>query len=126
MPTPPPEISDLIVDLLRYECEALKQCCLVSRSWVPSTRKHLFAKITFRDFPDFVRWRDTFPDPTNSPAYLSRALSFGSMQAVEYAVAEGMCWTRAFRNVVLLELRDGEKIFFSDLSPAPVTESLPA
>ena len=48
------------------------------------------------------------------------------MQAVEYAVAEGMCWTRAFRNVVLLELRDGEKIFFSDLSPAPVTESLPA
>ncbi|KAF9642961.1 hypothetical protein BDM02DRAFT_3104213, partial [Thelephora ganbajun] len=43
----PPEILDYIVDFLYNEPETLKQCCLVSKSWVPRTRKHLFADINF-------------------------------------------------------------------------------
>ncbi|KAF9645264.1 hypothetical protein BDM02DRAFT_3073690, partial [Thelephora ganbajun] len=43
----PPEILDYIVDLLHDEPETLKQCCLVSKSWVSRTRKHLFANVEF-------------------------------------------------------------------------------
>ncbi|KAF9643160.1 hypothetical protein BDM02DRAFT_3081141, partial [Thelephora ganbajun] len=43
----PPEILDYIIDLLHDKPETLKQCCLVSKSWVSRTRKHLFADIEF-------------------------------------------------------------------------------
>ncbi|KAF9789295.1 hypothetical protein BJ322DRAFT_1000309, partial [Thelephora terrestris] len=41
----PPEICDHIVDFLHDDPKTLKQCCLCSRSWVPRTRKHLFAVV---------------------------------------------------------------------------------
>jgi hypothetical protein len=47
-PDLPPEILDYIIDLLHDEPETLKRCCLVSKSWVPRTRKHLFADIGFQ------------------------------------------------------------------------------
>ncbi|KAF9644805.1 hypothetical protein BDM02DRAFT_3066647, partial [Thelephora ganbajun] len=43
----PPEILDYIVDFLHDTPETLKQCCLVSKSWVSRTRKSLFADIEF-------------------------------------------------------------------------------
>jgi len=42
-----PEILDLIVDHLRHQPAALKECCLASKSWVHRTRRHLFAYIEF-------------------------------------------------------------------------------
>jgi len=33
----PPEILDYIVDLLHNSPNALKECCLVSKSWIPRT-----------------------------------------------------------------------------------------
>ncbi|KAF9644814.1 hypothetical protein BDM02DRAFT_3067122, partial [Thelephora ganbajun] len=43
----PPEILDCIVDFLRDQPETLKQCCLVSKSWVSRARSHLFTNVEF-------------------------------------------------------------------------------
>ena len=73
-PTFPLEILDHIVDLLHDNTEALKQCCLVSKSWIPRTQRHLFAHIQFLR-NRLKLWKVTFPDPTNSPAYHTRTLT---------------------------------------------------
>ncbi|KAF9642569.1 hypothetical protein BDM02DRAFT_3078319, partial [Thelephora ganbajun] len=52
----PPEIFDYIVDFLHDTPETLKQCCLVSKSWVPRTRKYLFADIEFFTESDLEAW----------------------------------------------------------------------
>lgn len=70
----PHEILDYIIDILHDEPETLKQCCLVSRSWVPRTRKHLFADIKLHSPNNLKSWMKTFPDPVNSPAYHACAL----------------------------------------------------
>jgi len=71
----PPEILDLTVDHLHDEPIALKACCLVSKSWVPRTREHLFARVEFRgtELP-VERWKKNFPDPSNSPVHHTRTL----------------------------------------------------
>jgi hypothetical protein len=70
-----PELLDLIADLLHDKEDALKNCCLVSKSWIPRTRQHLFANVEFRTAKDLQSWKDTFPDPSTSPAYYTRTLS---------------------------------------------------
>ncbi|KAF9789340.1 hypothetical protein BJ322DRAFT_530596 [Thelephora terrestris] len=80
----PPEICDHIVDFLHGDPNTLKQCCLCSRSWVPRTRKHLFAVV--RLYPqDIMRWKKTFLDPSNSPAHHTHTLSVNSLKAVTLA-----------------------------------------
>ena len=68
MPSPwpylPLETLDYIVDLLHDESPALKECCLVSKSWIPRTRRHLFAHIRFYSADNLKSWKKTFPDPT--------------------------------------------------------------
>lgn len=74
-PNLPPEILDYIVDLLHKNPEALHRCCLVSKSWVPRTRKHLFANIKFGSDDNLNSWKRNFPDPMNSPAHHARTLT---------------------------------------------------
>ncbi|KAJ7785009.1 hypothetical protein DFH07DRAFT_1054480 [Mycena maculata] len=45
----PPELEDLIVDHMRGQNDALATCGLVSRSWLRSSRLHLFGTVTLRD-----------------------------------------------------------------------------
>jgi len=82
--TIPPEIHDLITDHLHNDPTALKACCLVSKSWIHRTRKHLFASLEFQLIhplddshpmgPCVESWKKTFPDPANSPAHHTRSL----------------------------------------------------
>ena len=72
----PQEMLDDITDLLHNDRDALKWCCLVSKSWVPRTQKHLFADIKFK-FENYDKWKKTFPDPTNSPAHHTHILTVG-------------------------------------------------
>jgi len=107
-PRLPLEILDYIVDLLHDEPETLGQCCLVSKSWVSHTRKHLFVDIDLRYTGDLEAWKETFPDPMNSPAYHARSLSIGSSLFIIAADAEeddDDDWIRAFSRVVRLEVR---------------------
>ena len=45
----PPELVDVIIDFLHDEPRALKNCALVSRSWLLSSRYHLFHTYTITD-----------------------------------------------------------------------------
>ena len=90
----PPEIFDLIVGWLCNEPTALKACCLVSTSWVPRTRRHLFSLILFYEAGSNVRsWTKAFPDPFNSPAHYTRDL-----RIYEPLTAKST-WVRSFHRV---------------------------
>ena len=112
----PPELLDHTVDLLHDNTKALKECCLVSKSWIPRTRKHLFARIKFSGWKDLPLWMKMFPDPFNSPAYHTHTLTY--YQSVECSEASG--WITRFSRVVDLEvIGDGEPAFQSRGSLVP-------
>jgi len=72
----PPEMLDHIVDQMRNDPTSLKTCCLVSKSWIQRTQKHLFAHTSFHaSCPSVESWKNAFPDPTDSPAHHTRKLS---------------------------------------------------
>lgn len=95
-PCLPRETLDHVIDLLRDKPEILKECCLVSKSWVPRTQKHLFSNIHFRSASDLESWKKTFPSPTGSLAYHTHALFIGCPQAVEDLDSEEGGWIQGF------------------------------
>ena len=108
-PRLPPELFDHIVDYLHDQPEALKRCCLVSKSWIPCARKHLFREVAFRRHSKFNAWKNTFPNPANSPGYYTRSLVFQSTNPFVKMVTEDSSCFRAFRNVVQLMLWCGSR-----------------
>ena len=103
---------DYVVDLLRDTKHALKECSLVSKSWIPRTRKHLFATIDFQTEAELESWKTTFPDPPTSPACYTETLIVGCSHVVTAADGEVGGWIRGFSHVVHLEkpTRLGEDI----------------
>ena len=118
----PRETLDYIIDLLHDERETLKQCCLVSKSWAPRTRKHLFAHIRLYSASDLESWKKTFPDVTNSPGCHARGLLVGCPWLVEAADAEEGGWIRAFSGAKRLEItvRRGTGDWFLGASEDPL------
>jgi len=99
----PPEILDLIVDDLHYQSEALETCCIVSKSWIPRARKHLFAHVKFYASRSHVElWKKAFPDPSTSPAHHTRSLLICGIPVITAADAGVGGWICTFRNVVHL------------------------
>jgi hypothetical protein len=104
----PAEMLDHVVDHLHHAPDALRNCCLVSKSWVPRIRKHLFADIRFQTTENLRLWKETFPDPSMSPARYAKTLSVGCLRVAAGAgagvdVEEGG-WIRGFSRVVQLEV----------------------
>ena len=99
----PPEILDLIVDH-SYDERTLKECCLVSKSWVPRARRHLFFHIEFTPQSPVKSWIKAFPDPSTSPAHHARVLSLYCLAAVGSAGTGALAWVRTFCNVVDLRI----------------------
>jgi len=99
----PPETLNYIVDTLHNERTTLQNYCLVVKSWVPRSRKHLFAHVGFAYPRDLELWEQTFSDPSNSPAYYTRtpcwlaALTFSRWQMQK---RDG--WIQTFSHVVRL------------------------
>ena len=104
----PPETLDHIVDQILDDSfrrrDALRQCCLVSRSWVPRTRRHLFADLIFEISRDLKKWKKTFPDPSTSPAHHARTLTVYCPYAVTAEDAEEGGWIRGFYKLINLNL----------------------
>ena len=99
----PPELLDLIVDYLRNEPTALKVCCLISKSWVHCTRRHIFADVKFdRRGTDIKSWTRAFPDPSNSPAHYAHSLSICGLKSVITAVTDAHTWVHSFRRLIHL------------------------
>ena len=101
MPNPPLplELQDYIVDLLHDTRDALKSCCLVSKSWVPRTRKYLFARVSIHTPARLQSWKDTFPDPSRSPASHAKYLIVEPQDVTTADGGEGG-WISTFSRVV--------------------------
>ena len=108
-----PELLDQVVDSLCDSRDALKNCCLISKPWIPHARKHLFAKIQFRTTKDLELWKATFPDPSTSPAHYTKVLFIGVVTAA--GIGEG-CWVLAFSRVVHLKMDIPAPGFFEQTS----------
>jgi hypothetical protein len=90
----PTEILDHIVDHLHDTQDVLRNCSLVSKSWIPRTRNYLFANIAFPNVETLQSWKETFPDPSTSPAGYAKALFIDCPQ-----VATAGSWIRDFSRV---------------------------
>jgi len=98
----PCEILDHIVDLLHDSQTPLRNCCLISKSWIPRARAHLFAELNFRNAESLELWKKTFPDPLTSPTRYAKTLFVHRPQVVVAADGEAGCWVGAFPRVVCL------------------------
>jgi len=100
----PQEILDHIIDFLHNEPETLKQCCLVSKLWIPRARKHLFGRVRFTSANDLESWKKTFPDPSNSPSYYTHTLVIGRTRAIMEADSRVGGLVQTFPRIVQLRL----------------------
>jgi len=99
-PALPQEILDLIIDHLHDERVTLKTCCVVSKSCVPRTRKHLFAHVEFHHLNSPIGlWKKVFPDPSNSPAHHTHSLHVDERLTNFVKYVGVVDWIRAFHNV---------------------------
>jgi hypothetical protein len=107
MPDPylPAEMLDHVVDHLRDTKDALRNCSLVAKSWVPRTRKHLFADIEFPTAKSIQSWKEAFPDPSTSPARYTKTLFVDCPKVDTAPEAEMGCWINGFSRVEHLEVR---------------------
>lgn len=109
-PRLPQELLDLTLDLLQDTEQALKNCCLVSKSWIPRTRKYLFADIRFRTEENLESWKENFPDPSTSPSRYAKSLCVDCVNSVTAADAEVGGWITGFSRVVHFEVGDSGSI----------------
>jgi len=96
----PPEILDCIVDHLHDEPETLKQCCLVSKSWVPRSRKHLFANILFYTRRHPRAWKEAFPDLSRSPVHYTHTLAIDPLKTFAMVNAGEDAWAHILSRVL--------------------------
>lgn len=110
----PPELYDKIIDQLRDQSDALKSCSVVSKSWTPRSRHHLFSTIRFGSDLGVVAWQNKFSDACNPPAHHARTLLVRSVGVFPENPFSSLC------NVTRLSLdvhpSDGQRpISFSQL-----------
>ena len=103
-PQLPPELLDHVVDSLHDSRGALESCSLVAKTWIPRTRKHLFADIQFRTIDDLRSWKAVFPDPSTSPACYATTLFIGCPRVILAETAGEGCSLSAFSHVAHLDL----------------------
>ena len=96
----PVELLDHVVDHLHGREGALRNCCLVSKSWMPRARKHLFADIRFNTEEDLDSWKKKFPDPSISPGHYTKTLLIDCPHIFASADVEAGGWIRGFSRVV--------------------------
>ena len=100
----PPELLDHVVDNLSLTRDSLKTCCLVSKTWIPRTRRHLFANIEFLTPGHLQSWKNIFQNPSTSPARYTKALLVKHPCVVTTGDGGEDGWILAFSRVVRLEV----------------------
>ena len=102
----PPEIFDYIIDLLRNERGAVKNCCTLSKWLVPLIQRHIYSDITIKNSLKLKRWLETFPDFAKSPTYHTRSLRICSVEYLTDNDPTESRWIQSFTNVVQLEVQN--------------------
>ena len=97
------DVLELIIGNLFWERETLKACCVVSKSWVPLARQHLFHTIEFDEHNQGL-WAKAFPDPPNSPAHHTRNLTLRGLPTIAATSTQPLAWIRSFCNVLEFKL----------------------
>ncbi|KAJ7837108.1 hypothetical protein B0H13DRAFT_2677965 [Mycena leptocephala] len=113
----PPELQDLVVDHLHDQKHSLTTCGLVSKSWLRSSRHHLFGSVSLRDrnWEDFVHLLGS-PLATFAQSINSLAISVSDYDAMSPGSSSNL-------NQVILLLRT----FHEEPSfPANVLRDFPA
>ena len=105
----PPEILYLIVDHLSDEPTTLNACCVVSKSWVPCARRHLFFQVQFSWESQIKSWMKVFPDPSSSPAYYVRVLMLRSPEVVIIAGTYARACISSFCHVAKLQVNGARR-----------------
>ena len=100
----PPETLDHIVDFLHDDRKSLLRCSLVSKSWIPRTRQHLFTFVAFSSAARLESWKQMFPDASTSPARYTRRVLLKFPELVTAASTVESGWIRAFSHVIWLGL----------------------
>ena len=98
------ELLDYVVEFLCDSSDALNSCCLVSKPWIPRTRKYIFADIKFSTTKDLLSWKAMFPNPSLSPACYAKSLTMSTPDASWAARAQGGRWLSAFSRVSHFEI----------------------
>jgi len=96
------EILDHLVD---SDLRSLQACALVSKSWIPSCRRHIFHTVDLTSGM-MDRWFDTFPVPEESPAHHVRGLRV-SFEGVDWFPDKFFEHAPQFTNVQGLFLLQG-------------------
>ena len=111
----PQDIIDEILDHLAADSdfESLRACVLVSRSWVPSCRRHLFHTLDLT-WGKMDRWLYAFPVPEESPAYHFRALRI-TISGINWFPDKFFEHAPRFMNVRKLSFFGGERCLGSRL-----------
>jgi hypothetical protein len=80
MPAPylAPEVIENIINNLSDEPGTLSKCSMVSKSWIPHARKHLFAKVRFTGNSDVWSWTLLYLNPLASPSRYTKTLHLTS------------------------------------------------
>jgi hypothetical protein len=125
-PCLPPETLDYAVDFLHDEPETLKRCSLVSKSWIPRARNHLFADIKFPTAKSLESWKEAFPNPSTSAACHVKTLFIDCLQVVAAVDGEEGGWITGFSRVVHLEVGNGGLPLDESFSLAPFHGFSPA
>ena len=103
----PQEIVDEILDHLSADSDSrsLQLCTLVSKSWIPSCRRHLFYTTHFTP-KSMVKWIEAFPVPEDSPAHHVRDLRFsiGGHNSIPEKFFGYTPWFTNVERVILLGL----------------------
>ena len=87
-------------------------------TWIPRTRKHLFADIEFETTDDVQSWKAVFPDPSTSPARHAKTMFIGCPYVIEAAGKGNGRWLLAFSRVKHLTMDIPKR------DPKPMTISL--
>ena len=100
----PVKIIDLIFHRVHDEPTTLRACCLVFKSWVPPTRRYLFARVDFRSFGSVKLWMTAFQNPSNSLSHYTRVLRLSNLETVNAAVSDVRSWVQSSNCIVELHV----------------------
>jgi len=118
-PRVPQELVDEVLDHLADDMATLRSCSLVAKSWIYSSRRHLFNSIFFTA-NDITNWSKTFPDPEDSPAWHVRDLSFCFIQPdVPIDFADRMPYFSNVQKLTLIGRAATDPGFISALGQLP-------
>ena len=84
----PPEIVDQIIDYVHDDVKTLAACSLIARDWVPSTRLHLFAKLSLLSVHEVARFTE-FDSFAPNILYYCQELSIGTNNKFDYPSTPG-------------------------------------